>query len=377
VTERLVVIWAMPGPWPGTAGSADPDGFADVVQSATTVERWAAQGHLGIEGVRRHAAASAAIERLARRCGSPVATIAAEVLDAWPPRPGERARAGFHPPDQAPTWLRALADLMEPSSVPTVLEAADRIQAEGGGIVLTPSPVPLGPELTARPAPPAADGSTHRPDVRAADLLRTMTPEWTPFVAAERRMESARQLWAELADAVAGGEPLRIGAGARHDVLTEVLHRAATVLADGWPVRLLYVDGSEAEPFRLRRPVTEAAASGRTIRVGLMSMRHTDLDLSVDGYWFRNRMVSTSRTLAETDSFCAAVTLGRLRELSAAGIGRIELVHTGFEPAVIGFYRGLMSWLASGEPPIRVQPVYLIGDLVDGTPWGATDGAER
>nr|BFE56512.1 hypothetical protein GCM10020063_010380 [Dactylosporangium thailandense] len=379
MTGRIVVIWAMPGPWPGGSGP-DPDGFTDVVRSAVTVERRATQGHLGQEELRRYATACTAIERLARRRGSPVACIAADVLDALPPAQhgAGRSRAGFHPPDQAPDWLRDLACALDQQSAPTVLAAADRIQAEASGVVLSPSPIPVGPQLTASATSTVADALPYWPEPEAAEQLRSAAPHWAPFRAADERVASARQLWTELVAAVGSGEPLQVGSGARHEVITEVLHQAATRVGDGRPVRVLYVDGSEAQPFPLHRPTSDTVAIGRTIRVGLMSMRHSEIDRSVDGYWFRNRMVSTSRTLADTDAFCAAATLGKLRELTAAGIGDIELVHTGFEPAVVGFYRGLTTWMAGGGPTVRVQPLYRInGSLVEGSAWGATNGAIR
>ena len=73
----------------------------------------------------------------------------------------------------------------------------------------------------------------------------------------------------------------------------------------------------------------------------------------------------------------AAVTVSKLGELHFAGISRIEPVHAGFEPAVLGFYRGLLTWLASSGAHLIVQPLYLIGRLTPGTPWGGYRGVGR
>ena len=385
MSERLLLICAMPGPWPGST-DPDPDGFADAVNSALTVERRAGKGYLGREDIRRHTAASTAIERISRLRGTPAATITARTLDGWPE--GEaplRARAGFHLPAQAGPWLDSLADILD-----TVVAAdyfrrlAAWVTANGYGIVVTPTPTPGadGPTFAARMRVSTPISSAASPDEQAADALRRVKPDLAAFAGSRARRDSARRLWAQLADAVAAGEPIQVGGGARHDVLAEILCQAALTVTAATPgarpsVRVLYVDGSEAQPFPLWSADGRGDPGGALLRVGLMSIRHTDVDLQVDGYWFRNRLVSTARTLAETDAYCAAATTERLRELRATGIGRIELVHTGFEPAAIGFYRGLHSWLAETGERIRVQPLYPLGGLVEGTAWGAraeTDG---
>lgn len=374
MTARFLIIWAVPGPWPGST-DPDPDGFADVVRSAMTVERRAADGHVSQEDVRRHMSASATVERIARRRGTPVAAITSAVLDSWPGDSAPpRALAGFHLPVDAGFWLQALASLLDTDSRDTLQRALAGLRTGEYGVVIAPAPEPIGPLLRTRESmatPPYARAVDSNP--AAARLLDASPPGWAPFAGSPSRLRAAQRLWGELTTAVSAGEPVQVGAGARHDVLTEALrHAAVTVGGDrGHDLRLLYVDGSEPEPFPLSVPVRRVATGGRSVRVGLMSMRHTELDALIDGYWFRNRLVSVSRTLAETDRFCTATTVGKLRELHRAGIRRIELVHTGFEPAVVGFYRGVLTWLADSGEQIEVQPLYLFGDLVAGTPWGA------
>ena len=100
MSDRLLTLWLMPGPWPGST-QPDPDGFADVVRSALTVERRAAQGFLQQEDVRRDTTASIAIERIARIRGTPVATISASAIDAFrasAAAPGRADRVPTHPP---------------------------------------------------------------------------------------------------------------------------------------------------------------------------------------------------------------------------------------------------------------------------------------
>jgi len=97
-----------------------------------------------------------------------------------------------------------------------------------------------------------------------------------------------------------------------------------------------------------------------------------DIDAETSGYWFRNRLVSTSdRTYADTESFCFAESLKRLDEISSLGVTRLEIVHTGFEPASIGFYRAVLKY--TSERPLTVAPYfYGLGEYSPGTEWVAT-----
>lgn len=371
MSDRHVVLWDMPGPWPGST-EPDPDGFRDVVTAALTQERRAQAGPLHRDDIRRHTAASIALERIARLRGTPIATISAEAIGTWraasPVFP--RVAAGFYLPGVAAGWLRALSRYVPADSWAAIDHAANRLQASGHGLVLSPEPVPKGIMLTAVKLSETTERVWSLPNPAAADAFRRESPTWTPFTGSAPRLASANRLWRQLADAVRVGEPLPVGSTASHEILAEVLRSALDVAARQPRLRVLYMDGSEAEPFPLYAMRWSPRAAGRSIRLGLMSMRHTEMDADVDGYWFRNRLVSTSRTLAETDAFCAAETVRKLRELRSAGITCIELLHTGFEPAAIGFYRGLLRWLEEGEAGLTVQPVYLMGRLVPGTPWG-------
>ena len=373
MTVRLIVLWAMPGPWPGST-EPDPDGFRDVVTAALTEERRAQAGPLHRDDIRRHTTASIAIERIARLRGTPLATISAQAISAWQAA-GEaplRVAAGFHLPGAAPGGLRALARCMPAPDRAATEYSASRLEASGHGLVLSPGPVREGVMLASPEVPDPAARVRSMLYPAAADAFLSESPTWVPFSGSPPRLASAERLWRRLAEAVRTGEPLPVGSAASHDVLAEVLRSSLDITAPPSLVRILYVDGSEAEPFPLRtarwRPMR---AEGRSVRLGLMSMRHTEMDADVDGYWFRNRLVSTSRTLSETEAFCAADTIRRLAELRSAGITRVELVHTGFEPAVIGFYRGLLRWLQEADAGFSVQPMYLMGHVVPGTPWGA------
>lgn len=372
MTRPAVHLIAVPGPWPG-GHEPDVDGFRDLVSSAQAVERRRERGYyLAPEDLRRFTAACAGIERLARLNGRILASVDATALRHLDPQI-PRAQAGFHLPGGAAPWLHALAGALAGNARVQAAEFAKAITATGEGLVLSPAPTPREPHWEGVPLTPlpASVRVPHEP--LAAAELRAASPRWPAFATDDGRAGSASKLWDECAACLADGRPLLVGSGARHEVITEVFNHAGAHLSSTAALGILYVDGSQAQPFPLQRPRVDRHANGRTLRVGLMSMRHTEIDTRVDGYWFRNRLVSTTRTLAETDAFCAAVTEARLAALSAAGIDRIELVHTGFEPAAIGFYRGVLQYLASAvRAPVHIQPVYLIRrEYADGTAWGA------
>jgi len=140
-----------------------------------------------------------------------------------------------------------------------------------------------------------------------------------------------------------------------------------------------YTDGSEATPFPLfclPQLDSNIVPSENLLRVALMSMRHLELDPEIDFCWFRNREVSRTRTLAETDQFCFDTTLEQLKDSLQSGDLTIQIFHTGFEPAVIGFYRGVVKVLLDMQKQtslsLNVIPYYFRGenDYQTGSLWG-------
>jgi len=177
----------------------------------------------------------------------------------------------------------------------------------------------------------------------------------------------------QIQDALRKNEPVSFGNQAPNDVITEALNHFVFVSGDRsitpTKLRIAYSDGSEAEPFPVlclqRLPDIALETVSRPLRVSLMSMRHFELDPEIDFCWFRNREVSRTRTLAETDSFCFNNTISQLDDCMKQGNLYIELFHTGFEPAIIGFYRGVAQKLLqlrnSKTPSLRVIPLYFRG----------------
>lgn len=190
----------------------------------------------------------------------------------------------------------------------------------------------------------------------------------------EHKKRMAANLRNQIRDALQNGEPVTFGNQASHDVITEVLNEFVFVPQGETPrpikLRVAYADGSEATPFLLfcLKPITPTNEEDKLIplRVALMSMRHLELDPEIDFCWFRNRDVSRTRTLAETDQFCFETTLGQLRDSLDIGDLVIQLYHTGFEPAVLGFYRGVVETLLNqrtgqAKSNLVIKPYYYRG----------------
>lgn len=181
-------------------------------------------------------------------------------------------------------------------------------------------------------------------------------------------------LLSQIQYAIKHNEPVSFGNQAPHDVITEALHHFVFVpsseLVQPVNLRVMYADGSEAEPFPLfcikNNVNINKKNDNKTLKIALMSMRHFELDPDIDFCWLRNRDVSRTRTLAETDHFCFSATTAQLSESLKLGKLQMYLYHTGFEPAVIGFYRSVVKRLIQLEGSNKremlcVMPQYFRG----------------
>jgi len=181
---------------------------------------------------------------------------------------------------------------------------------------------------------------------------------------------------AQLKAAAEGVAVSIVPSGVHNRTLTEGLREF--VQADGSPpvrVRVVYRDGSEARAFQLRA----AGLSGEIpdgwpeIRLALLSLRHPAMDADVDCCLLRNRDVSVVRPTAETDEFVYTTSLRHLRALANHGPRLVRLYQTGFEPAIVGFYRALTNWMNDGGKGLVIIPMFHRGNGCDyepGEPWG-------
>jgi len=150
----------------------------------------------------------------------------------------------------------------------------------------------------------------------------------------------------------------------RHSVIVGVLHEHVyRPLPTGpTPVPVLYADGSQAAPFpvggrRMDPALVQQAADIKPLRVALLSIRHTDMDADVDLAWLSNRGASRIReSHADTDAWCFQRSLEQFRSFPSDALTVVDLYHTGLEPAVVAFYRALITGLTEGWLRAAVRP---------------------
>jgi len=156
----------------------------------------------------------------------------------------------------------------------------------------------------------------------------------------------------------------------RHDVIAEVLHDF--VFSSGRPMYLpvTYADGSKASPFPIycvKPRSVEAMKVLRTepiLKVGQMSARHPEMDSEMKVYFFRNQEISIGRSAAEIDGVAYEKARELFLKMRTEGSFRIGYYQTGFQPAVVGFYRALTEELVTRSkmlPTIEVTPYYFLG----------------
>lgn len=185
----------------------------------------------------------------------------------------------------------------------------------------------------------------------------------------------------QIRHALKTGEPVNFS-NQPHPVITETLnHFSYKANEKDAPaiLRVIYMDGSEAEPFPVRcLERQERELQGIIpLKIALVSMRHLEMDDVVDFAWFRNRKVSTNAPFAETDTYCASTTMELLHRVTDGKPLKLHLYQTGLEPAVIGFYRGLVQHMYERQeknklPAIEVVPFYFnsrTGGYDAGTAW--------
>lgn len=292
-----------------------------------------------------------------------------------------RLGATFFPPGEVQTHLDVFNEIgagrrADHTVAFRVRSEFFRLAAQAGGGVIEVQ------QHFATAQPPDAESSAVISELveirrqRARDQSKTATVELSAkdlheveTLKSEYKQRQVQALSDAVIKAIKNKEPANFSNRA-NDVIAEVLHRFVYV-PPGRPttpsnLRIVYADGSEAPPLNIRclplshQSAADGAEQSPTIRAVLMSMRHVDLDQNVDVAWFRNREVSKARTLAETDEYCYQTTLGLLEDALRDGPLRLHMYHTGFEPAVIGFYRGIVEALLAGRQ-VSILPYYYRG----------------
>jgi hypothetical protein len=168
------------------------------------------------------------------------------------------------------------------------------------------------------------------------------------------------------------------------DVISEVLNEYIFVPADkvihSTGLRLIYSDGSEPPPFPIfcLRDLSETRelSYNNKIRAALVSYRHLENDPQIDLCWFRNREVTGQGLYSEIDKFCYRETIRQLDQHREVGTQAIDMFITGLQPALIGFYRGVVQKLIDLQRKnlsrdLVITPFYFQGKLSyqQGSSW--------
>lgn len=200
---------------------------------------------------------------------------------------------------------------------------------------------------------------------------RWMSRGRSPTQAVQERFEFLLQKAVDQSSAEAAVRP----SGISNTVLTEGL-RAYTCRAGNEPrvdAPVIYRDGSHGRPFPLRSlSMSETIPTmAKTLRFALMSIRHVELDVEVDGAWLRNTKVSQSRVAGLTDDIIFETSLRQLDRLTTGGSILIYMYQTGLETAILGFYRALVHHLLTHPNSVAVVPCFFHarGNFSHGTPW--------
>jgi hypothetical protein len=164
--------------------------------------------------------------------------------------------------------------------------------------------------------------------------------------------------------------------GVTNRVLTESL-RFNSQSIDGQKsvsVSVQYRDGSMGPdfPFKSLNLIDQTPTEAIELHFTLLSMRHVEIDESVDGAWFRNTRISRRRQAGITDSIAYEISKRQLNLLVQEGPVLIYMYQTGLEPAIMGFYRAVSQVMSANPHSLAVVPKYYIGDDFEpdpGTPW--------
>ena len=176
-----------------------------------------------------------------------------------------------------------------------------------------------------------------------------------------------------------------------HEIITKALHSMVyenpeKVDNQEVTINIVYTDGSQARPFplfclKLRdSEEMKALRELKPMRIGMISMRHPEMDSLVQHYWFRNIEVSQpGMASAEVDELCYQITLRKLSDLHRLNKPvRIAFYQTGFQAPLVGFWRGVVEFLKEGQgkPPVLEIVPYFYQKLLEegkqykhGNPW--------
>ena len=225
----------------------------------------------------------------------------------------------------------------------------------------------------AAPVPPVLS------PVRSNVWMPTVSTDWKQYEGASRGNYIHNRLRTQIEQALEGGPPIDLG-NQRHALLTEELVRHLhTSARPPATAAMMYESGQPTRPIRLRcvERLPDGWAPTRQLHVGLISMRHLEIDQYVDINWYRNADVPSQEGLSGADEACYRVSVAQFAKLANVYRGhrlRLFVYHAGFLPAVVAFYRALVDRLVSREHKrgsLQVIPMLAPrgGNYEKGQPW--------
>jgi hypothetical protein len=125
-------------------------------------------------------------------------------------------------------------------------------------------------------------------------------------------------------------------------------------------VSVQYRDGSTGPPFPLHcvRLLDAPPDGWRTYHFTMLSIRHTEMDVEVDGAWLRNTDISRPRPAGDTDRIAYNLSTKQFNKLCEREPVLIYLYQTGLDTAVVGFYRAVAERLMRAPSSLAVIPMY-------------------
>ncbi len=248
----------------------------------------------------------------------------------------------------------------------------NRVLPVGAGLIEIPDAQSLSPPAAARldgrslwerivawflkTPQPGSSIEAVRKAARGRSTIPPLSNDWQSYGDSNRGDFMHERLRTQIRDADNVGVPVDLGVQ-RHslaiEVLGEFMHQNPGRESPA-AIPVSYGDGRLAAGFPIRclTPLIEGWSPTKVFHVGLVSMRHLAIDRYIDINWYRNAEVQLQRGMIEADAECTRVSLEQLEILLDRHKGhrlQIHLYHTGFVPAVIGFYRAVAITLSSGR----------------------------
>lgn len=170
------------------------------------------------------------------------------------------------------------------------------------------------------------------------------------------------------------GTPSAVNLSVPKHFITAPVLRRAVFNADyrGKSLPVVFTDGSRPPAFPVGclskegAPADEAKAAllgrhGSVLKVGTQSMRHPDLDYLIDLYVTRNtELAREDATTADVEQVAFDSSVRFFSDAALDDCSEIWVYHTGFEPMIVGFYRGLVKSIEvrrlAGKKRLIVRP---------------------